>query len=133
MGLGFWIQLAGSAVAIALLVAFAAWARIERPCPPLDEVAARALLAEEFPGRNFERLWIPADRRGVVARSGNEALILFRAGDGYVARSLGWTEAAHTAARDGRLQFRLEDVGAPVASFLAEGAAPWPPGSEARA
>lgn len=116
------MQLLGSAIAVSLLVAIAAWARIARPTPPLDDRAARALLAIEFPDEPVEALWIAADGAGVVARSGDHALVLWRKGDGYVARQAAWADALAATAVEGRLKLRLAD-GAPRLSV--KGA--WPP------
>ena len=117
------IQLLGSTVAISLLVAVAAWGRIPRPTPPLDDAAARALLALEFPDHAVDSLWIAADGAGVIARSGDEALILWRKGDGYVARDAPWSQALSAQAAKGRLTLKLAD-GRPRFA-LSEGA--WPP------
>ncbi|MFT4254914.1 MAG: hypothetical protein QM608_20820, partial [Caulobacter sp.] len=89
--------------------------------PDLDEAAARALLAEEFPDHRIEGLWIAEDRAGLIARSGGEGLVLWRRGDGYVARSAPW--AALTAARpaDGRLALAAVDGGPRLR------VASWPP------
>ena len=70
MSLQFLIQFAASGAAITLLVALAAWARIARPCAPLDESRAGELLAQEFPGRRIDALWLAADGAGALARSG---------------------------------------------------------------
>jgi len=67
---GFLFQLAGSTVAVGALVALAAWAKIARPAGPLDEVRARTLLAEEFPGRILDGLWVATDGAGALAKSG---------------------------------------------------------------
>jgi len=117
------IQLAGSATAVTLLVALAAWARIARPTPPLDAASARALLAQEFPDDPVDAVWIAADGAGLVARSGEMALVLWRKGDGYVARAAPWTQVLAARARDGRLRLNLGDA-APRLS-LRDGA--WPP------
>jgi hypothetical protein len=117
------IQLLGSAVAVALLVAFAAWARIARPTPPLDAQAARVLLAEEFPDDRVDVVWIAADGAGLVARSGETALVLWRKGDGYVARNLPWADVLAAKAQGGRLKLTLADA----APRLAVGEGPWPP------
>lgn len=118
------IQLLGSATAVALLVGFAAWARIPRPTPPLDDAGARALLADEFPDDAIDAVWVAADGAGVVARAGERALVLWRKGDGYVARDLAWTDALAATAAKGRLTLKLAD-GAPRL-LLKDGA--WPPG-----
>ncbi len=118
------IQLVGSATAVALLVGFAAWARIARPTPPLDVQAARALLADEFPDDPVDALWVAADGAGLVARSGGLALVLWRKGDGYVARAAPWTAAQAATVEGGRLKLRLAD-GSPRLS-VSDGVA-WPP------
>lgn len=133
MDLAFLIKTAASLVAIALLVALAAWAKIARPTAPLDETTVVDLLAFEFPGAPIDAVWFAADRRGAIVRSASQALLIYRAGDGYITRSMSWSEAAGAAPKDGVLAFRLADVGAPRASFvLGEGAA-WPPAMEAAA
>jgi len=118
------VQIAGSAVAVGLLVALAAWAKIARPMPPLSDEKARRLLAEEFPGRSLDGLWVAADGRGCLARSGGSALVLCEVGDGYVARHIPWAQALASTFRDGVLKLDLADVSAPKArlSFHA-----WPP------
>lgn len=131
--LAFLLQTAASCVAIALMVAFAAWANIARPTAPLDEAAITGLLAFEFPGAPIDGVWISADRRGAIARSRDQALLVYRAGDGYVARSTAWSEVAKAAPKDGRLILRLPDVGAPRASFVLGEGAGWPPALEAAA
>ena len=117
------IQLLGSAVAVSLLVAIAAWARIARATPPLDAEGARALLAVEFPDDVIDALWIAADGAGLIARSGDRALVLWRKGDGYVARETAWTNAVAATVDKGRLKLKIAD-GAPRLT-LKDGA--WPP------
>jgi hypothetical protein len=117
------IQLLGSAVAVSLLVAIAAWARIPRPTPPLDAQGARALLAVEFPDHRIDALWIAADGAGLIARSGDQALVLWRKGDGYVARDTAWANALAASVDKGRLKLRIADA-APRLS-VQDGA--WPP------
>ena len=117
------IQLLGSAVAVSLLVAVAAWARIARPTPPLDAESARALLALEFPDDRVDALWIAADGAGLVARSGERALVAWRKGDGYVARDLVWSAALAAKADKGFLTLKTAD-GAPRLA-LKDG--DWPP------
>ena len=124
MNAAFLIQSGASAVAVAALVALAAWARIARPLPPLDEVRARALFAEEFPGRAVEQVWTAADGSGAIGKSGAAALVLVRAGDGYAAREIPWTRALAAGAQDGRAAFDLGDVGAPRAVLAVPD---WPP------
>jgi hypothetical protein len=117
------IQVLGSAVAVSLLVALAAWARIPRPTPPFDVQGARALLAVEFPDDRIDALWISADGAGLIARSGDRALVAWRKGDGYVARETAWANALAATVDKGRLKLRIAD-GAPRLS-LKDGA--WPP------
>jgi hypothetical protein len=117
-------QLLGSAVAVSLLVAIAAWARIPRPTPPLDVETARALLAVEFPDDRVEALWIAADGAGLVARSGGRAPVAWRKGDGYVARDLPLSAVLAATAANGFLRLKTID-GAPRLA-LKDGAA-WPP------
>lgn len=117
------IQLLGSAVAVSLLVALAAWARIPRATPPLDAEGARALLAVEFPDDVVDTLWIAADGAGLMARSGERALVAWRKGDGYVARDLAWTAALAAKADKGFVVVKTAD-GAPRLA-LKDGA--WPP------
>jgi hypothetical protein len=125
----FLIQTLVSAIAVALMVAAAAWARIARPTPPLDDASARALLADEFPGRPIEALYVAADGKGAMARSGDSALVLTRLGDGVVARQLPWSSALASRYADGRLTLELGDFGAPravlaLSAWPPEGAAP---------
>jgi hypothetical protein len=124
VSLAFLIQTAASAVAIALMVALAAWARAGRPAPPLDAEAAKALFADEFPGRALEGLWVTSDRAGAIARAGDRALVLIRLGDGYAARDMAWSEVSRTKLVHGKLRLRLRDPGAPELR-LKVGA--WPP------
>ncbi|WP_309605307.1 hypothetical protein [Phenylobacterium sp.] len=120
----FFIQLAVSALAVAVLVALAAWARIAKPVAPLDEDRARRILGEEFPGRTLEDLWVGRDGRGALARSGAVALVLCRLGDGYVARQIPWALALAARVKDGRVSIDLRDVAAPRAVISL---ADWPP------
>nr|QQZ48629.1 hypothetical protein JKL49_13905 [Phenylobacterium glaciei] len=60
----FAIQFAGSFAAVALLVALAAWAKIAKPMSPLSDARARALFADEFPGKVLDGLWVANDGRG---------------------------------------------------------------------
>ena len=117
------IQLLGSAVAVSLLVAIAAWARIPRATPPLDADGARALLAVEFPDEPIEALWIANDGAGLVARSGERALVAWRKGDGYVARDLAWSAVLAARADKGFLILKTADA----APRLTLGDGAWPP------
>ena len=118
------IQLAASAVAVAVLVGLAAWAKIGRPTPPLEEARALTLLSEEFPGRVLEGVWVSQDGRGAVAKSGAMALVICQLGDGYVARQLPWAQALAASFKGGRVSLDLADVGAPKAVLFM---AAWPP------
>ena len=120
----FLAQVAASGAAVAALVGLAAWARIARPLNPLDDATARFYLAEEFPGRRIDRLWVATDGAGALARSGASALVLCRLGDGYVARQIPWAQALSAAFRDGRITLDLADVAAPKAVITL---AAWPP------
>jgi hypothetical protein len=120
----FAVQLAGSGVAVALLVALSAWARIARPSPPLTEGRARALLGEDFPGRTISNLWIAIDGAGALGRSGASALVLWRAGDGYVSRNIPWAQALSASFKDGRLTLDMDDQEAPQAHLAFDA---WPP------
>ena len=111
MTAGFWIQFSGSAVAVALLVALAWWARIARSQPPLDEAQARELMTEEFPGKTLDQLWIADDGKAALARSGEMALVIYRLGDGFVSRQLSWSAVPEPVA--GYLALASEDFAAP--------------------
>jgi len=118
------IQLAGSAAAVGGLVALAAWARIARPAAPLDEARARMMMAQEFPGRRLDAVWVAIDGAGALARSGAAALVLCRSGDGYVGRAIPWAQAVAGSFRDGLVRIDLGDVSAPRAVLAF---AHWPP------
>jgi hypothetical protein len=118
------IQLAVSAVAVALMVGLAAWATRGRGAPPLDEAAARTWLSDEFPGRRLDNLWLAADGLGAVAKSGDAALVLSRMGDGYVARRVPWARALAANVKDGRVRIALSDVAAPKVVLALPA---WPP------
>ncbi len=117
------IQLVGSTIAIAALVGFAAWAGIARPTPPLDAARLAALLAEEFPDHHPTATWIASDGSAALAREGDLALVLWRRGDGYVARDVAWPVVAGARSKNGKLTLRLADA----APALAVGDDVWPP------
>lgn len=121
---GFLIQFAVSAAAVAGLVVLSAWARIARPTPPLDEAQARTLLDEEFPGQRPDEIWIAQDGAGALARSGASALILWRIGDGYVARATSWARVLEARLTNGRLRIDFDEAAAPRAVLAM---ADWPP------
>ncbi|MCA6307730.1 MAG: hypothetical protein IM647_08100 [Phenylobacterium sp.] len=120
----FLSQLAVSGVAVLVIVALAAAARLSRPTPPLDEARARALLADDYPDAQVDRVWLAADGAAALARSGARALYLFRLGDAWVARDLAWTDAAAAPVRDGRLHLRLPGVSPRLARPALAGWAP---------
>jgi hypothetical protein len=104
------IQLGGSVVAVALLVAFVRWLGVARPTPPLDAASARALLDLEFPDHHPQATWIAADGAGLIARDRDQALVLYRRGDGYVARDLPWSAVAALKPMGGRVTVRVSDA-----------------------
>ncbi len=104
------IQLGGSVAFIVLLVALSAWLGVARPTPPLDAESAKALLSMEFPDHRPDAVWIAADGAGLIAREGALALVLYRRGDGYVARDLPWSTVAALKPTNGRLTLRLADA-----------------------
>lgn len=124
MSQAFFVQFAASAGAIAVLVGLAAWAKIAKPMTPLTDAKALDLLAQEFPGRPIERIWVAVDGRGALAKSGAAALVLCEVGDGYVARHIPWTQAVASSFRDGVVRLDLSDVAAPLARLALQN---WPP------
>jgi len=117
------IQLIGSAIAISVLVGIAAWAGIARPTPPLDSAGLAALLAEEFPDHHPTATWISADGLGALARDGDTVLVLWKRGDGYVARDLAWPVVAAAQSKNGRRVLKTGDA-APVFAVADD---VWPP------
>jgi hypothetical protein len=128
VSLAFLIQTLASALAVALMVAFAAWAKIARPTPPLDEAQARSVLADEFPASAIDQLWIASDGKAALAKSGAVALVLCRLGDGWMARQLPWRQALEGRYAQGRLTLQLRDIGAPKAVLALPA---WPPAGAA--
>lgn len=124
MNQAFFIQLAASGAAVAALVALAAWAKVARPGAPLDDARARALLAEEFPGRVLDSVWVGVDGKGVLAKSGALALVMCQHGDGYVGRQIPWAQALAASFRNGQISIDLGDVAAPRAVICLPA---WPP------
>lgn len=134
MSQAFFVQFAASAAAIAVLVGTAAWAKIAKPMTPLTDAKALELLAQEFPGRPIDRIWVAVDGRGALAKSGAAALVLCEVGDGYVARHIPWTQAVASSFRDGVVRLDLSDVAAPVARLALPNWPPAPgPGEDRRA
>ena len=109
----FLIQTAGSAVAVLILTGIAAWARLAKPMPILDEPVARRYFTEEFPAKPLDQVWISDDGRGALARSGDLALVLYAAGDGYIARHLLWDQAMAAKPDKGQVVIPFHDVAAP--------------------
>ncbi|MEO8113569.1 MAG: hypothetical protein ABI655_04240 [Phenylobacterium sp.] len=124
MNQAFFIQLAVSGAAVAAMVALAAWARIARPGAPLDEALVRVILAEEFPGRTVETVWVAVDGKGALAKSGAAALVVCMIGDGHVARQIPWAQAVAASFRNGQISLALGDVAAPRAVISLPA---WPP------
>lgn len=109
---GFWIQFAGSAIAVAILVALAGWASIARAIPPLEIDQARRLMAEEFPDKSIDQLWIADDGKAALARSGDFGLVIYRVGDGLVGRQVPWSAIPKAVA--GHLTLSFGDFAAPA-------------------
>ena len=126
MSEAFFVQLALSAAAVGVLVAIAAWAKIARPAGPLDEHRARTLLADEFPTRTIDAIWVASDGLGALAKSGGLALVICRVGDGFAARQIPWPQAVAATFRNGRLSIDLSDIAAPRAVIALPA---WPPKS----
>ena len=105
-------QLAMTVAAVAVLVGFAAWAKLAKPQSPLNEAQARALLEFEFPGRVIEAVWVTRDGKGAVGKSGAAALVLCRLGEGWTARKLPWTQALCQGVQRGQICIDLSDVAA---------------------
>jgi len=120
----FFVQLAASAAAVGVLVAIAAWAKIAKPAAPLDDQRARALLAEEFPTRTIDAVWVASDGTGAVAKAGGMALVICQVGDGFAARQIPWAQAISSSFRNGRLSIDLSDIAAPKAIIALPS---WPP------
>lgn len=117
------IQLIGSAIAISVLVAIAGLAGIARPTPPLDAAGLAALLAEEFPDHHPTAAWISADGSGALARDGDAVLVLWKRGDGFIARDLAWPTVAAAKSSNGRLVLKAGDA----ALVFAVADDVWPP------
>lgn len=117
----YFVQFAVSAVAICVMAAVAAWAKIPRPTPPLDEARARELIAGELPEVAIGEVWIDKTGDTAIARSGDEAVVLFRVGDSYAVRQAPWDEVRKARSRDGRVVIAFHDPGAPAATFRLSG------------
>lgn len=121
------LQLTASAVLVAFMILVAGLARIARPAAPLDEASARTLLAGEFPDLSPDYLWIAGDGAGVIARAGEDALVVYRLGDSWVARAMPWRLALMAPVKRGKVLLKLRDPAAPLARLTVSGVNPWPP------
>jgi len=120
----FFVQLALSGAAVAVLVGIAAWAKISKPAGPLDEKKARGMFEYEFPGRRLDAVWVASDGAGALARSGGLALVICQVGDGFAARQIPWAQAISASFRNGKLCVDLADISAPRATLSLPS---WPP------
>ena len=127
MTIAYLIQTAASAVAILALAALAWKFGVGRHPTALSEAEARAIMAEELPSMAIGRIWLAADGRAALARSGDEALILYAVGDGHIARTAPWTSLAASQVKKGRVLVALADRSAPRASFTIGDGGAWPP------
>jgi len=121
----FWTQFAISFAAIGLMIALAAWAKIARPQPGLTPDQARKLISLDFPTLDLDLVWIADDGHGAIARSGDQALLLFAVGDSYATRCVGWKTLSQAEAKAGLVRLDLHEFDAPLAQFAVSGA--WPP------
>lgn len=121
------LKLSLSASFVAFMILVAGLARIARPVAPLDEAAARDLLAAEFPDLSPDYLWIAGDGAGLIARAGHEALVIYRLGDSWVSRTMPWRLALVAPVRRGKVLLKLRDPAAPLARLSVSGVNPWPP------
>jgi hypothetical protein len=127
MTAAFLIQTLISLLALAGLVGLAAWLGLPRDKEPLTEDRARTLFAEDFPDTSVAAVWIAPDGASALGHAGDQALMAYRVGDGFVLRSAPWSRLSRAAVANGRAVLSLDDVAAPKAVFnLGEGA-DWPP------
>ena len=131
MTIAFLIQTAVSGVAILILAGLAWRLGVFRHPKALDEAQARTLLADEFPDAAPGKVWLATDGRSALARSGDDALILYCAGDGHVIRRTPWSAIAAGEIKGGQALVRLADRSAPRAAFRLGESAVWPPALEA--
>ena len=117
-------QIVWSGLAFIVLVGAAPWASLCKPTGPLNELRARGLLAEAFPHRTVESVWLGADGKAALAKSGALALIVCAVGEGFVVRQIPWAQALSRSFRSGSIKIDLSDDAAPPAliSLIA-----WPP------
>lgn len=121
------LQLTVSALLVAFMILVAGLARIARPVAPLDEASARSLLAGEFPDLSPGYLWLAGDGAGAIARAGEDALVVYRLGDSWVARTMPWRLALLAPVKRGKVLLKLRDPAAPLARLTVSGVTPWPP------
>lgn len=127
MSAAFLIQLVISAVAVAALVGLAAWLGVPRVKGPMTDDAVRTILAEEFPDDPVGGIWLAQDGLSAVARSGDQALIIYRVGDGHVTRAAPFREMALKRRGGGMAVIHLGDVAAPRVRIALSDDAWWPP------
>ncbi len=108
-------QLAMTGFATIMLVGATAWASLSKPKPPLNETRARALFDEIFPDRRLDAVWVAADGKGAMAKSGALALVLCAVGEEFVGRRLPWASALASAFRTGQISVDLTDLSEPPA------------------
>jgi len=115
------LQFAGSAVAIAVLASVAFWARIPRHTQPLDEAAARRLIADELPDETPDRVWVDSAGDTAVARAGETGIIIFRVGDSYTVRTAPWVQVRTARRVRDQAIINFDDPGCPSAAFKLAG------------
>ena len=117
-------QIAVSCIIVMVLVTVASLASLCRPNGPLNELRVRNLLAEAFPHRVVETVWMGADGRAALAKSGGLALVVCAVGEEFKMRQLPWALALSEGFRSGRLRINLADDSVPntVISLTS-----WPP------
>ena len=125
--IAYLVQTAASGMAILILAGLAWRFGVGRHPKAMSEDTARALFADEFPDMAIGQIWLAADARSALARSGEAALIVYAVGDGHVVRSAPWASLTGAKSKGQRMFLSLNDRSAPRAIFrLGDGAA-WPP------
>ena len=117
-------QIAWTGVAVMVLVGAATLFSFIKPSGPISELRARGLFAEAFPDRTIEGVWLSADGRAALAKSGGLALVVCLVGDSFLVRQIPWAQALSSSFRSGRLSVDLGDDAAPVAVISLTA---WPP------
>jgi hypothetical protein len=120
----FLSQIAWTGVAIMILVGAASLMSFIKPSGPITELRARGLFAEAFPHRTLDGVWLGADGRAALAKSGGLALIVCLVGETFLVRQIPWGQALSSSFRSGRLCIDLADDAAPVAVISLTA---WPP------